>query len=186
MRAFTKLCLVAVAALLTVSALPGFSQQVKGDSELGLNESLSFPNQSGGEVTIMSTVSYGYYFRTTDLVGFDDTAVVSGTTNSLSTVDYIQGRYRHLFPMKSNPKAFPFVGVQAGILATAASGSTSTNNFVSNFEAGYKYYVSPKTAFEVAYNLQYINETGGTFSSDSMNVITFGFTYNFGGPKSKH
>jgi hypothetical protein len=206
-------CLRPLAAVLFLStiAVPAFSQQEKGDSELGLSGSIILTSVttytlnsakteyiagSALQVTTDANLSYGYYVTAHDLVGIESSTTVSsspninaanGTTSgeSLTIDEYFQGHYRHLFGSTSH-KFFPFVGALAGGdlsgMIPSAPSIPSTDFWVATGEVGFKNYVSQKTAFEVAYNLQVIGD--GTASTDDTinNEILFGFTYDFGGP----
>ena len=170
-----KLRLLLVLCAGVVSASCSFGQQVKGDHELGLNGTFTVPHSSPSDADGTAQISYGYYFRRTDLLGFDLAVFVQKGSQAV----YPQGRYRHLFSRK-DAKVYPFVGAQAGGLLMRTGGS-STGNFLGAGEAGFKIFVSQRTALEIAYNLQYIQYSGGSFKDDSQSVITVGFTHIFGG-----
>jgi hypothetical protein len=193
------------AALTVLSAAPTLAQQVKGDSEVGLSGSFTLTpmtnpvyNSKGVQTGTQSTVStsgtitvdYGFYFTRSDFFGVDESATISGTPDATtggtdtSIIDYTTFRYRHLFG-KKGAKVYPFVGAGGGFIGTADSenGVASTGEGLYDAEAGLKFYVSEKTAFELAYT--YLGEVqNGT--TTSLDQITFGFTYVFGGPRSKH
>jgi hypothetical protein len=181
-------------ALVVALAIPAFSQAVKGDSELGLNGAVIITHQSPISTSGLAAVTYGYYFTNRDQLGFQNISIISGGGGSgTSVTDYFLGDYIHLFPLGSNPKVAPFVGGAAGVLAMTSGGSSSatgggsnSGTFIANGQGGLKFYVSEKTAFEVAYQLLYEQQSGGTFASNSLSEITFGFTYSFGGPRKKH
>lgn len=153
----------------------GYGQQVKGDQELGLNGAFTVPHSSPSDANGEATVSYGYYFRRTDLIGADTVIFVQKDQQLV----FLQARYRHLFGTK-NAKAYPFVGAQGGGILTRSSGSTSGNG-VGVAEAGLKLFVSQRTALELAYNFDYIQQSGGSFADNSESVISVGFTHIFGG-----
>jgi hypothetical protein len=199
-RSTWKFCILS-AALTVLSAAPTLAQQVKGDSEIGLSGALTFvPITSAGVTTIATdgtvTLSYGLYFTRGDLFGIDDQVEITGVSGggqSLTIDDTFDFRYRHLFGGKAS-KVYPFVGGGGGFRSSAAPGmsngtgaSTTTTDGQYDIEAGVKFYVSEKTAFEVAYQYQSYQEgTGSSSTWQQVDVINFGFTYVFGGPKSKH
>lgn len=174
-----SLQVIAVAVFAAICTLPGSCQQQKGDSELGMNGSVIIQNSDIASTSGDVTLSYGHYFTKNDLVGTDTLTVLGKDFQNV----FAQGRYRHLFPT-ANPKVFPFVGAAAGVelihLGGALGGGTQ-HPFVGTGEAGVKFYVSQRTALEVAYNLQYIHNSTGTFATNSQSLITFGFTHIFGG-----
>jgi hypothetical protein len=210
-RSTWKFCILPT-ALFVLLSVPTLAQQVKGDSELGLSGSFTIMPQTTGNQTTYTdnaTVSfdYGYYFTRHDLAGLADSVTISGTTggttSNLTTDDTLYGRYRHLFGGES-AKVYPFVGGGAGFYMTSVptqsgSGITSTTTTKTttdglySLEGGLKFYVNPKTAFEVAYTYESYDVTtpavGSIASSSSwqsIDVVSFGFTYVFGGPRSKH
>jgi hypothetical protein len=176
MRCLSNLCILAVVVFVAATSVPAFSQQAKGDSELGLNGSFSVPHSSPGDVSGTAAINYGYYFKGHDLVGADILAILNKDFKDV----FVQGRYRHLFST-GNPKIYPFLGAAGGINILSASGSSTAHNALGTAEAGMKFFVSQKTAFELAYNFQYIHISGGSFTDNSQSVITFGFTHLFGG-----
>lgn len=174
MKSHTRLLVLALGLLVLAASTPAFAQQQQGDSELGLNGAITIPDSDpGGGTTGLVAVNYGYYFRQNDLVGLDTLVIFNGNFQSLALL----GRYRHLFST-NNPMVYPFVGVQAGGIVAHDGGTNG--NVAADGEAGVKFFVSQRTAIEVAYNFQYEN-TGGGFSHETFNVITFGFTHIFGG-----
>jgi len=174
MRKGVHILIVCLGSCLVASN--AFSQQAKSDSELGLSGSFTVPHNDPSTANGEAQISYGYYFSNHDLLGMDTVAIVS---NSLDIV-FVQGRYRHLFGGK-NAKVFPFVGAAGGVDLYHFNGSTSHFGLGTG-EAGVKFFVSQKTAFEVAYNFQYINQVpGGSFTQNSQSMIVFGFTHLFGG-----
>lgn len=206
-RSTLKLYTLAV-ALLIFSAVPTLAQQVKGDSEVGLSGSFTIiPTTVGSTTTYNDTgivsVDYGYYFTRHDLLGIADSVSISGTTggtSTLSTDDTLYFRYRHLFGGQS-AKVYPFAGAGGGFYSQSAPQTTQTStqiitttktttNGIYDLEGGMKFYMNPKTAFEVAYTYEAYSQSSGTTSSSStmqsIDVISFGFTYVFGGPRSKH
>jgi len=186
MRHFSRLCLL-LAITVAAAALPAFSQQVKGDSELGLSGSLFFNHSSPHTTNGQADMSYGYYFKKNDQAGFDTVTNISNQGSATDLSVYLQGRYRHLFPIKSNPMFYPFAGVKGGLYLDSPAGQASTTKvFVGTGEAGFKQYISKKTALEVAYNFLYMNLANSDFAHETSSQVTFGFTYTFGGPKSKH
>ncbi len=165
--------------LLVVLAAPAFSQPTKGASELGLNGAVIIPDISPSDTTGLVDLSYGYYFRAHDLVGLNTITVLSKDVQDI----YLLGRYRHLFSI-STPRIFPFVGAGGGINVLASSGSPTSHWGLGSGEAGVKFFVSQRTAFEVAYDLLYVNVKDASFRQASFGAITFGFTYTFGGKKN--
>ncbi|HEV2991211.1 MAG TPA: hypothetical protein VG759_22420 [Candidatus Angelobacter sp.] len=179
MRKRFSLQMFAVALFVLAVTVSGFCQQEKGDSELGMNGAITISHSDPGNTSGDVTVSYGYYFTKKDLVGFDTLTILSKDLQDV----FLQGRYRHLFPT-GNPKIFPFVGAAAGveiIHTGGALGGGTQHPFVGTGEAGVKFFVSQRTALEIAYNLQYIHNANGSFADNSQSLITFGFTHIFGG-----
>ena len=172
-----------VAMLVMAAATAGYAQQEKGDSELGLNGAFTIPHSDPGGATGEANFTYGYYFTKHDLIGAGGLLVVS----SAGQIFGPEGRYRHLFST-GNSRVFPFVGVSAGVNINHFSGSF-TNDFLGVGETGLKFFVSQRTAFELAYNFQYLHAGGlpgipgfnDSFSQNTQSVITFGFTHLFGG-----
>lgn len=167
--------------MLTVLVLvvPAFSQPEKGASEIGLNGAVIIPHVAPSDATGLIDLSYGYYFRTHDLVGLDSISVLSQNVQDV----YVLGRYRHLFST-GNPMIFPFVGAGGGVNVLASSGSPTSHWALGSGEAGVKFFVSQRAAFDVAYDLFYVNINGASFSQASFSAVTFGFTYTFGGKKN--
>lgn len=172
-----------IVLLLLAATSTGFAQQEKGDSELGLNGAFTIPHSDPGGATGEANITYGYYFTQHDLIGVGGLIVVSNSSQTFGP----EGRYRHLFST-GNPKVFPFLGVSAGVNINHFSGAF-TNDFIGVGEAGVKFFVSQRTAFEVAYNFQYLHAGGlpsvpgfnDSFSQNTQSIITFGFTHLFGG-----
>jgi hypothetical protein len=168
--------ILTLSLLMFALATCAVSQQAKGDSELGLNGSFSVPHSSPSDAFGVAQISYGYYFKGHDLLGVDTLAIINKDFKDV----FLQGRYRHLFSM-GNPKVYPFLGAAAGVNVASMTGSSTSHNGLGTAEVGVKFFVSQKTAFELAYDFQYINVSGATFSENSQSVITFGFTHLFGG-----
>jgi hypothetical protein len=172
----TGVRVLAVMLVMFAVSVPAFSQQAKGDSEIGLNGSFIIPHSDPSTTLGIAQISYGYYFRKNDLLGLDSVVIA---TKGLQDV-FLQGRYRHLFSIK-NPRIYPFLGAQGGINVTRLTGSPTTHDALGTAEAGLKFFVSQRSAFEIAYNFQYVHQAGMDFANSSSSVISFGFTHLFGG-----
>ena len=190
-----KMMVVAVALAAVSFAVPAFAQPEKGDVELGANGNLLFTHMDPSTTIGQFSVQAGYYLTKNDLVGVSSNTMFlhnselsGGTDGALGntlTLEAITGHYRRVFNLKSQPALVPFAGVYAGSAILSMGGEAgSYNKFLGQGEAGVKFYVSKKTAFEVAYNLLYVNvnENGwdNSFKNDSASNISFGFTYDFG------
>jgi hypothetical protein len=175
--------LLGVCLLLVVSA-PAFSQQARGDQELGLNGSAIIPNTTPDQALALVQVSYGFYFSKHDLLGADTLAFIQKDSQDV----FLQARYRHLFST-GNARIYPFLGAAGGINilhntgggGPFGSGAAGTNkDGLGSAEAGLKFFVSQRTALEIAYNFQYAHQAGVGFTDSTSSVLTFGFTYLFG------
>jgi hypothetical protein len=182
---------ISAALLAATVAAPAFAQQEKGDVELGLNGDVLFshssPLYSHGDVF----VDLGYYVTSKNLVGISSETQIdhvngsTGVSASTNTSESIYGHYRHLFSLKAHPVLFPYVGAYAGGNYDN-QGTTSSDKkflFAGQGEGGIKYFMSKKAAFEVAYNLLYVNYPNSNFQNRSFSDITFGLTYDFGKKK---
>jgi len=181
MRNILRALVVTITACLF--AMPAVSQQEKGDSELGLSGAFTVTNNDTSSASGFADFTYGYYFSDHDVIGLGAEPFVQKDVYNL----YLFAQYRHLFGPKTG-KVFPFVGGGGGFntlhlnAAASATGSSSNTTYgLAVGEAGVKFFVSQRTAFEVAYNLRYISASGGSFAANSTSAIVFGFTHLFGG-----
>ncbi len=161
-------------------AVTAFSQPEKGSSDVGLNGAVLIPHTSPGDTIGLVDLTYGYYFRAHDLAGLNTVTIFSKNVQDV----YVLGRYRHLFST-GNSKIFPFVGGGGGINVFSSTVSSVRHWGLGSAEAGLKFFTSRRTAFEVTYDLAYVNVKNGSFSQNSVSAVTFGFTYGFGGKRSE-
>jgi hypothetical protein len=173
---------VAAAFLAVALAVPAFAQQQKGDVELGLNGDVLVTHSSPVEADGIVDVSLGYYLTERNLVGFESQTQIAGGSKESTYVDeFVFGHYRRLFVSKKRPTVMPYAGVYAGteVSNEGLYGTTKKDIFASQGEGGFKFFVSKKTAFEVAYNFLYYRVPSISFQNSSASVVTFGITYDF-------
>jgi len=156
--------------------MPALAQQEKGDMEVALNGYADIPNSDPSNVEGDVMVRLGYYIKPNTLIGIESTTLLAKSFQE----EFADVFYRHLFHTH-NRKLFPFLGGSAGEHLTHDGGTNG--NVLATGEAGLKYYMSRRFAFEVAYNFQYIRTPGETFANSSDSLVVFGFSYLFGGRK---
>lgn len=156
------------------------AQQDKGDKEIGLDGAATISNSSPVSGDIFAELSFGKYIEKNQYVGIYAAPLFTfGGSGKAGAVGF-GGEYRYLFGHK-NSRIWPFIGVQGGEALARSNGSWSNGASVAP-EFGVKFYASPKTAFEVLYQLQV--EFGGglsnvSFADRSQNLIVFGFKHIF-------
>lgn len=184
MKCHIRLLVLALGLLVLAASIPAFAQQEQGDTELGLNGSITIPHSSPSDTTGIVDVAYGYYFRQNDLIAGDATVLINKNSFGFGLLPH----YRHLFPT-GNPKVYPFLGIKPGIFifhikgSEGFSGSTDVA-FLGEAEAGVRFYLSQRSALDVAYNFDYQSSSfggGNSFADKSQSVILVGFTHIFGG-----
>ena len=172
--------------LLSVTLLLGFlpasavAQQDKGDKEFGIDGAATISNSTPVTGTVFAEVSFGKYLSLNNYIGLIAAPQFSFSGGNTSGGALFGGEYRYLFGSSKSNRVWPFIGAQADYDYLRSNGSSQNLGVVAP-EAGIKFYVSQKTAFEVSYLLE-IQFGGGPYSGfgqRSSNFIVFGFKHIF-------
>jgi len=155
------------------------AQQEKGDKEFGVDGAASIMNSPVSGM-VFAQASFGKYLSNNNYIGAIAAPVFTFGSGNTSGGLLTGGEYRYLFGSNKTKRLWPFIGAQ-GDYFFERSGGVNQNLGVVAPEAGLKFYVSQKTAFEVSYLLQ-IEFGGGPYSgfgNRSTNLILFGFKHLF-------
>jgi hypothetical protein len=177
-----KKCTLVIASIsiFLLFSLNAVAQQEKGDKELGLSGSLMFTHSSPVFGTFTAQGNLGYYATQKDMVGFVfGPTVAFGDGETIGSFLY-GGEYQRLFG-QSNAKIWPFLGAQIGASTVWATGMGTSTVAQLSPEVGVKIYTSPRTAFQIEYQIPIILNGGyGGFGDRSRSEFSFGFRHLFG------
>jgi len=141
--------------------------------ELAISGTINVPNSSPADTEGVISARAGYYLTKRDIFGVDGTFFAYSRVTDF----YTSGYYRRLIRIH-NPRLFLFLGGAAGAntLSYYYWNSGTGHKFFADGEAGVRYYLGRKTAFEVGYKLIHIRGGGTDFASSSSSMLTFGFS----------
>ena len=170
---FFAFCLCATPSL-------SIAQQDRGDREVGIDGLALVSNSSPISGQISAQLSYGKYLTVHHYVGAIAAPIFSISGGDFSGGALLGGEYRYLFGSNRTNRIWPFVGAQADYFYMRSNGSNDNLGVIAP-EAGLKFYVSQKNAFEVTYLLQLRFGSGvsGGFGDRSVNLVLFGFKHIF-------
>jgi len=160
---------------LLLLSLPAFSQQEKGDNEVGISGSLNVSHSQPISGQFYGALSYGRFMTRSQYFGVTLNPFVTIENKKTSVGGFFGANYRYLFGAK-DARVFPFAGMGGGIYSMGGGGSKSSAG--SGFgEIGLKSFISPKTSFEFSYQLLYVKSPsggfgqGGGFARDSRSIF---------------
>jgi hypothetical protein len=176
-----KHCVWMFGLLFILFSVSAFAQQEAGDKELGLTGLGFFTHSDPIMGMAMVQVTLGKYFSANNYVGVSAGPGLEFADGSTTGNITYSGNFRHLFG-KQNSKVFPFIGVLGGAYTSIGSSANTTYATIAP-EAGFKFYVSQRSAFEVSYQMPIqLNNVpeGSGFGNRSLSLITFGFKHLLG------
>lgn len=141
--------------------------------ELGFEGSLFVPHAHAADVFGLVGLRAGRFVTDGNEVGVDTTLFLHRRVQDI----YLAGFYRYNFHT-ANPRLFPFLGAGAGVNVFVGGGEAASN-FLARGEFGLKYFLAQKVAFELAYNLVYVDTKKRGFKDSSSSVVTVGLAYVF-------
>ena len=163
--------------LLGLVSINAYAQQQAGDTELGFSGQGYLSHTSvSGQVSVQG--DYGYYISTNQYVGASVGPMIGFGGGTSGTLFYM-GEYRYLLGSRRDATVWPFVGV--GVGAMTRFGENGSTSAVLRPQAGLKYFVSPRNAFEVAYTMPTSLRRGiDGFGQRTYSLFTFGFKHLLG------
>jgi hypothetical protein len=171
-----KRVLLFLVAVLFAAGVPCTAQQEGGDVEVGLagNVLMNHTNFGGSAFT---QFTFGSYTSRGNFVRIIASPTFSFSRGNTTVGGFLGAGYRRMLGATSSTVQ-PFVGVSGGGFAQGGSG---ISNLIGSGmgEIGFKKFVSQKTAFEISYQLLYLQPTGGggSFAQRTNSQVLFGFTF---------
>ena len=158
-----------------VPRLDADEYQGRGMWDLNFLGAVTIPHYSTSATTGFIQATGGYFVSR----GSEIAVGVRGDFAQGAQNVALLGGYRYYFKT-GNPRLLPFVGAAAGGNFLHVSGLTDSR-FVADAAAGLRYFAARHVAIELAYDLEYIHVSGGSFSQSTVSTIAVGFAHTWGG-----
>ncbi len=141
--------------------------------ELGFEGTVFVPHAQAADAYGLVGLRAGRFVTDGNEIGLETTLFLQRRVQDI----YVAGFYRYNFHT-ANPRLFPFLGAGAGVKVFVGGGEAASKLLASG-EFGLKYFLAQKVAFELAYNLVYVDTKKRGFKDSSSSVVTVGLAYVF-------